>query len=404
MRTILHSDCNNFYASVECVYDKALRGKPLAVCGSQEARHGIVLAKSEQAKKMGVKTGEAIWQARRKCPELIIVTPHFDRYLAFSKRMQEIYLDYTDRVEPFGLDECWLDLTGCPMGGLETAAEIRRRAKNELGITVSAGVSFNKVFAKLGSDLHKPDATTVITEQNFKEKIWPLPAGELLFVGRATLKTLAAHGLNTIGDVARARPEVMRRLLGKGGDTLWRYAAGTDDSPVTPYGFEPPPRSIGNSTTLPRDLNTPQEARIVLYSLAEGVSARLRAEKYRAGTVVLWVRDSALSSYERQMRLKTPSDLAPDLLEAVFFLFTSSYKWQKPIRSLGLRATCLTDQPPADNLFSQETARAETLARTIDHLREKYGGHILTRGVLMTDPSLFAYSATTNALPPPIPD
>ncbi len=401
MRTILHSDCNNFYASVECAYDPSLRGQPLAVCGSREARHGIVLAKNEQAKKFGIKTGDVIWEAKQKCPTLAIVQPHFDRYSAFSKAMRRMYNEYTDRVEPFGMDECWLDLTGCPTGGLETAALLRQRAKDELGITVSVGVSFNKVFAKLGSDLHKPDATTLITPDNYQEKIWPLPVSDLLFVGRSSLRVLNKRGIYTIGDAAKTDEKTLRLLLGKSGETLHRFACGLDDTPVSPFEYREALQSIGNSTTLPRDISTLEEAKIVLYALADMVSFRLRTEEVKAGCVVLFVRDSALASYERQTRLNTPTNLPDVLAKAAYTLLNASYRWQKPIRALGIRTTqfvCYRDAQLM--LMNEQSEKSERLARTIDNLREKYGGQAIVRGLSLLAPELTGFSEHTTALPP----
>ena len=401
MRTILHSDCNNFYASVECAYDPSLRERPFAVCGSQEMRHGIVLAKNEQAKKFGIKTGDVIWEAKQKCPALSVVPPHFDRYTAFSEAIRRMYNEYTDRVEPFGMDECWLDLTGCPTDGLETAALLRQRAKTELGITVSIGVSFNKVFAKLGSDLHKPNATTLITPENYRKKIWPLPISDLLFVGRSSMRILNKRGLYTIGDVAQTDEKALRLLLGKSGETLHRFACGLDDSPVLPFEHRDVPRSIGNSMTLPRDISTSEEARIVLYSLADAVSFRLRAEEVKAGCIILFVRNNALFSYERQMHLNTPVNLPDVLAKCAVSLLNASYHWQKPIRSLGIRTAQLVAQKNVQLALTNEPAeKSERLARTVDVLREKYGEQAIVRGLTLLSPELAGISEHTAALPP----
>lgn len=220
-RTILHCDMNNFYASVECLYNPALRGKPVAVGGDVEARHGIILAKNYEAKKYGVQTGEALWQAKQKCPGLTIVPPSFEKYLRFSRLAREIYGCYTDRIESFGLDECWLDLTGSERlfgGGKAVADKLRERIKFELGVTISVGVSHNKIFAKLGSDMKKPDATTVITRENYKDVVWPLPVSDLLFVGPATTRKLARYGIHTIGQLAQADG---RRMAGAAAGQKW---------------------------------------------------------------------------------------------------------------------------------------------------------------------------------------
>ncbi|MBP1763246.1 MAG: polymerase [Firmicutes bacterium] len=256
-RTILHVDLNNFYASVECLYRPELRNFPVAVTGDAEARHGIILAKNQLAKLAGVTTGEAIWQARQKCPRLICLPPDFRKYLRFSRLARTIYADYTDQIEPFGIDEAWLDVTGSIQlfgTGPEIADTIRQRLRSELGITASIGASYNKIFAKLGSDMKKPDATTVITAENFRNIVWPLPAGELLYVGRSTQRKLKSRFINTIGDLAKADPRNLRLLLGVWGETLRQFANGLDTSPVRLSGEESIIKSIGNSTTTPRDL------------------------------------------------------------------------------------------------------------------------------------------------------
>lgn len=253
-RVILHSDLNSFYASVECLYHPELRGKPVAVGGSAEERHGIILTKNDLAKKCGVKTGEALWEAREKCPDIVILPPNFPLYLKFSKMARQIYADYTDKVEPYGIDECWLDVTGCNKSGLEIAEEIRQRINFEMGVTVSIGVSFNKIFAKLGSDMKKPDAITVISKEHFKDKIWGLPAADMLYVGKSTNSKLARYAINTIGDIANMRVEFLTSFLGKMGGCLWAFANGLDDSPVAYDGEVAPCKSIGNSTTCYRDL------------------------------------------------------------------------------------------------------------------------------------------------------
>ena len=289
-RVILHCDANAFYASVECLYTPSIRHRPVAVCGSVEERHGIVLTKNQIAKQFGVQTGEAIWQARQKCPDLICVPPDYGLYIRFSKRMRRIYEEYSDRVESFGLDEAWIDLSSPGLtvrGGERIAHEIRLRVKRELGITVSVGVSFNKIFAKLGSDMKKPDAVTVIPVDSFREKVWPLPVGDLLFVGPATRRKLADMNVRTIGDLARFDAECLRGRLGKPGLVLKAYAAGLDRSPVMPADARMAIQSVGNSATPPHDLQTPADVRCLCYLLAESVAARLRQEGLRARCVSL---------------------------------------------------------------------------------------------------------------------
>lgn len=278
-RTILHVDLDAFYASVETLYNPSLRGKPVAVVGDQELRHGIVLAKSYEAKRFGVQTGDAIWQAKQKCKELNLVPAHFSEYLKFSRLSKEIFADYSDRCESFGLDESWIDLTGCTHlfgDGPQAAQEIRRRIKFELGITASVGVSFNKVFAKLGSDMNKPDGITVIPYDSFRETVWPLPVKDLLYVGKATTRKLQSYGIHTIGELAKTDRTFLEYRFGKIGGMLWTFANGLDTSPVSNIGAKSLIKSVGNSTTAPRDLITDQDVRITLYALCESVAERLR--------------------------------------------------------------------------------------------------------------------------------
>ncbi|MBO4331276.1 MAG: DNA polymerase IV, partial [Oscillospiraceae bacterium] len=278
-RVIFHSDMNSCFASIECLYDPSLRGKPVSVCGDIEARHGIVLASTPEAKRCGVRTGEAIWEAKRKCPELVTVLPHYDRYLKFSRLSREIYGEYTDLVEPFGLDEAFLDVSGCVSlsgDGKALANEIRRRVKQELGITVSIGVADNKIFAKLGSDLKKPDAVTVLPREKSRDTVWPLPVGALLGVGRSTERKLTGCGISTIGALACCGEEFLRAFLGKMGTVLHTYANGMDASPVLPIGEASVIKSISNGTTPPRDIRSPEDAGIIITMLSESVASRLR--------------------------------------------------------------------------------------------------------------------------------
>ena len=284
-RVILHIDMNNFYASVETLYDPSLRDVPMAVGGDRERRHGIVLAKNMLAKAKGVKTAEALWEAERKCPGIRFVPPHFDRYAKYSRLAKSIYAQYTDMVESFGLDECWLDVTGSTRlfgSGREIAEEIRLRIREELGLTVSVGVSFNKIFAKLGSDYRKPDAVTEITRENFREIVWPLDAGALLFVGKSTQAALRKYGMRTIGDVAQADRRLLRRLLGKNGEQLSIYANGEDMAPVARIGEAEELKSVSNSTTAIHDLRDDGEIRAELYMLSESVAHRLQRAAFGA--------------------------------------------------------------------------------------------------------------------------
>ena len=386
MRTILHSDCNNFYASVECVFSPELRGKPIAVCGDPEERHGIVLAKSDAAKKCGIKTGEAVWTARQKCPGLIVIPPNGEKYVRFSHMMRDIYAEYRDQVEPFGLDESWLDITGNASDGIEIASQLRRRAKEELGITLSVGVSFNKIFAKLGSDMHKPDATRVITRENYREKIWPLPASDLLFIGRSTARALYSYGLNTIGDVARTNPDTLRRLFGKCGDTLHSYASGQDDLPVLTQQTADDIKSVGNSTTPAFDICDYADADRILYMLCDSVAQRMRKKEVRCRTVTLWLRDTALRSSTHQMKLLRPTDLSADLIRAGLHLLRESWAEERPLRSLGIQGGDLMEMQDGKQLCILPDPRAQRhaiLEKTVDQLHARFGAESLYRGILL---------------------
>ena len=396
MRSVLHIDMNACYASIECLYDPSIRNLPVAVGGDVEARHGIILAKNQIAKRYGVKTGEALWQAKQKCPELHIVPPHFDRYLRFSRMAREIYADYTDLVEPFGLDEVWCDVTGTQKlreRGLEALAnEIRERVKFELGITVSVGASWNKIFAKLGSDYKKPDAVTVFTPENYRDKVWPLPAADLLGVGRATERKLALRGIRTIGDIAAAPPSMLRGFLGKWGLILHDFAAGYDSSPVARAGDEAVIKSIGNSTTTPRDLCCDEDAGIVYWMLCESVAERMRESGFLCRGVQVHIRDNELASFERQLKLESLTCLASVLHEAAMRLLRENWDWHKPLRSIGVRATDLlpASTPVQCSIFedSERQEKRERLERSVDDLRRRFGHYCVGRAVCVSDPTL----------------
>ena len=400
MRTILHSDCNNFYASVECVFAPELRGKPIAVCGDPAKRHGIVLAKSEAAKKYGVRTGEAVWIAKQKCPDLIILPPCGEKYLRFSRMMRDIYAQYSDRVEAFGLDESWLDVSESDMDGIEIASILRRRAREELGITISVGVSFNKVFAKLGSDMHKPDATTVISARNYREKIWPLPASDLLFIGRSTAGALHANGLYTIGDIARSDPASLYIMLGKSGDMLYKFASGKDDTPVLPFHAADGVKSIGNSTTPAFDICDATDAQRILYTLCDSVAERMRKQKVRCRTVTLWLRDTTFKSATHQMKLPQPTNLSADLIRASMQLLRESWHEERPLRSLGVQGCDLTEAQDAEQLSilaDPWTQRHDVLEKVIDQMHARFGERSLYRGTALKGPCTQNVKASVSA-------
>jgi DNA polymerase-4 len=393
-RTILHSDLNNFYASVEQRDNPALRGKPVAVCGDPAARHGIVLAKSQEAKRCGVSTGQAIWQAKQCCPGLVVVPPHYDRYLEVSEATKQIYESYTDQVEPFGLDECWLDVGGSlPLFGPGSAIadDIRTRIKRELGLTASVGVSFNKVFAKLGSDYKKPDATTIITRENYQGVVWTLPVSDLLYVGPATTAKLARYGVHTIGDLARSSLEFLSLTFGKNGAMLWTFANGQDMSQVSPYYYTPPIKSVGNSTTAPRDLETDDEVKVTLYALCESVAARLREQNSACSTVSIGVRDTSLLWYTRQTKLHRPVCDSSSVFKAAFGL----YQANRPVRaarSLSVSATGLSiaEEHPQLSLFEEDAhaLRRTDIEQAMDKIRRKYGYESIRRGIQLVHPEL----------------
>ncbi|MGI6254129.1 MAG: DNA polymerase IV [Acutalibacter sp.] len=385
-------DMNNFYASVETLFAPEYRDVPMAVAGDQESRHGIILAKNMLAKQRGVQTAEPIWQAKRKCPELQLVKPHRERYSLYSRKAQEIYCRFTDQVEPFSLDECWLDVYGSERlfgDGEAIAQQIRRTVKEELGLTVSIGVSYNKVFAKLGSDYKKPDAVTVFGREQMESVIWKLPAQALLFVGPHTEKTLQKFGVRTIGDIARMELPAMRRMLGKVGEVLWLYANGLDNSPVVTVGAGEPPKTIGNSTTLPHDVTTEEEIRRTLLELAESVASRLRHQGMKAGEVQLTVKSGDFQEYQRQCRLEPPVCDARSLYRAALDLYRrENRRWA--VRLLGLRAGKLLESDQVQtSLFDRGEnglEREERLESAVDALRERFGGASVQRGTILPGP------------------
>ena len=392
-RIILHSDLNNFYASVECLYHPEYRGKPLAVLGDPEARHGIVLAKNYEAKSRDVRTGDPKWMAEQKCPGIVFVPPHYELYMKHSRLVRQIYSEYTDQVEPYGLDECWLDVTGSTRlfgSGEEIADKIRKRVKSELGVSVSVGVSFNKIFAKLGSDLKKPDATTVIECDRFKEVVWPLLVKELLYVGRATHNKLKRRGIFTIGDLANANPESLKFWLGKMGIVLWQFANGLDTSPVSNIGAKSLIKTVGNSTTAPRDLISDEDIRIILTVLCESVSARLREYGFICRTVQLGIRDNELEWTERQGKLEIPNRTAKSIFELSFALY-KKHANGRPVRSLSVRAC---DLEPVDFMQlsllpeARRLEKQEELESVVDGLRSRFGHFSVQRGIMLTDRKL----------------
>lgn len=402
MRTILHADLNNFFASVECLYNPALWKRPMAVAGDPKARHGIVLAKNQLAKACGVQTGEPLWQARQHCPELAFVPPHFERYEKYARLARELYIAYTDKVESFGMDECWLDVSGalCQYGsGSTIAGRIRQQMKQRFGLTVSVGVSFNKVFAKLGSDMKKPDATTEITKDNYQALIWPLPVSSLLFVGRATEKKLHAAGVQTIGQLAACDAAFLHGYLGKAGLTLHRYANGLDDSPVADYFAVPAVKSVSNGTTTPRDLETDDDIKAVLCHLCEKVARRLRQQNCLCTVLQLGIRDCSFAQYSRQCSLSAPTACGSTLFHAAWDLFSANRpSCGRPLRHLSVCGTGLrfAGQALQLSLFAEEqrALRRSALDNTLDRLSARYGQNTVQRGIELHAPEL-----VQNSLP-----
>ena len=391
-RAILHSDLNCFYASVEMMLDPSLRGKAVAVCGSTEDRHGIVLAKSELAKKAGVKTGMVNWEAQRLCKDLIIVPPQYDQYLKYSKLTQAIYNRYTDLIEPFGMDECWLDVSGSrnACGKPMTIAEsIRKTVREELGLTVSIGVSFNKIFAKLGSDMKKPDAITEITEESFKEKIWGLDCSELIYCGPATTKKLNRVGIRTIGQLAQADPRWIQQMLGVNGYALWTYANGKDTSRVMHRDFVSPVKSVGHGITCVADLENDEEVWKVILSLCQDIGHRLRLHSLSARTVQVAVRGNDLFGSQFQCKLPQKTQLPSEIAETAMRAFTDHYKWQTKVRAVTVRAIELVPYQESEQLTlfadNERRERRERLEDCIEEIRGRFGKTALTYGSLLGD-------------------
>ncbi len=384
-RVILHCDLNCFYASVELLSHPELKHVPTAVCGDPTSRHGIILAKNEPAKRFGVQTAETIWQAKKKCPDLVLLPPHHKLYAHYSRLVNDIYREYTDLVEPFGIDESWLDVTGTLHlfgGNAEALADtLRRRVRKELGLTLSVGVSFNKVFAKLGSDYRKPDATTVISRENWQEIVRPLPAKSLLFVGHAAETALAKYGIRTIGELADARVELLESLLGKLGLQLHEYASGEDRSPVIGDADREVVKSVGNGTTFPKNLTHMDEVRTGLSVLSDSVAMRLRRHGLYCGGVQVTLRYADFRTVSRQARLSASTHLMKDIFEEALRLTESLWKAPEPIRMLTVTALYITEAAESYQQMDllqgstdrQQNEKREKLERAMDGIREKFG-------------------------------
>lgn len=389
-RTILHCDCNNFFASVEGVLNPELKKYAFAVCGDPEYRHGIVLAKNDAAKKYGVQTGEAIWQAKSKCPKLLTVKPHYDVYKKYSEQIFNIYCRYTDLVEPFGLDECWLDVSGSTHlfgDGVEIADELRGVIKKETGLTVSVGVSFNKIFAKMGSDYRKPDATTLINEQNFRDMLYGLPAGDMFMVGKHSAEKLRNAGIFTVGDIAETDEKVLKRILGENGRALWQNVNGFDYSTVQAFDCRQAYKSIGNGATFKRDLTDLGDVRTCVFFLCDKVAARLRKHNVECSALSVCIKNADLQSINRSVQLQSPTDLSFDLRRNALSLINENVKiGDEPIRALTVTGTKLLnsdevcEQISFFNLeYHTKREKEQRLEHAKDDIRHKYGRQVLTR-------------------------
>jgi len=392
-RTILHCDCNSYYASVECISRPELKLVPMAVCGDPDSRHGIILAKNDLAKGYGVQTAETIWQAKRKCPQLVLVVPHHDQYEEISEQINQIYGEYTDLVEPFSIDESWLDVTGSLHkfgSGQQIADELRRRIREEIGITISIGVSFNKIFAKLGSDYKKPDATTCITRENYQSILWPLPARDMMGVGKTTAEHLSRMGIETIGDIARAGREQIRLLLGRSGETIWEYASGIDPSPVRPQDESDQPKSVGNSITFAHDLVGKQEICAGLLALSDQVGSRLRKHSLYCSTVQIQIKDPLLTTISRQQKLTAPTNVTREIYEAACAIVEKSWSMSAPVRLLSVTGTnlsdCCAEQMTLIGDTTEEKIKSAKIDRAMDSIRSRYGKDSISYARLMKKP------------------
>lgn len=392
-RIILHCDCNSFFASVEMLSRPELRNVPMAVTGDPENRHGIILAKNELAKKYNVQTAETIWQAKSKCPGLVCVRAHHDAYEAMSKRVNAIYLDYTDLVEPFGIDESFLDVSQTihlfGKSASQLADDIRARVRTELGITISVGVSFCKVFAKLGSDFKKPDATTVFDRASMQAVIYKLPVSDMLYAGRKTTEMLGRWGIRTIGELAAADRRWIAEKFGEAGDTLWQFANGLDNDPVRSFYEKRTVKSVGNGMTFRRDISGEEEIRAGVSSLCDEICGRMRAIGKKGQVVQVSVKDPNFKVRQRQQTLKTPTWLQKDLIDACMELLHTHFRLSDPIRTLTVTVSALCDPDESseqlsifdDAAASRTDARQEDLEKTIETIRQRHGRASIYQGL-----------------------
>lgn len=387
MRYILHCDLNNFFASVECIKRPELKNVPMAVAGDPKKRHGIILAKNQLAKKYGIYTPETVYSALKKCPNLVLVESHYEEYLKYSKLVNNIYLKYTDRVEPASIDESYLDITestnlfGSPE---EIAYKIKEEVKNTLGLTISVGVSFNKVLAKMGSDMKKPDAITVLNPQNFKEKIYPLPIEDLLFVGKSLANSLRKIRINTIGDLANTDIEKIQKKFGKQGVMVYNYAKGIDSDYVKYYDTKYIPKSISKGYTFQEDINKKEELIHEIKKISDYISKQLRKENLKCMVVCISLKDENLVTISRQRKIKK-TNLFQDISKIALDLLDENYVEGKNIRAITISVTNLESPYFAKqlNLFDtlddkvNTNENLENITKSLDKLKEKYGDNII---------------------------
>lgn len=392
-RTILHCDMDGFYASVELLNHPELKNLPVAVCGNPENRHGIILAKNMPAKRFGIKTAETVWQAKKKCPDLQLLPPHHHKYKEYSLKINDIYQRFTDMVEPFSIDESWLDVSASLKlfgSGREIADTIRGTIREELGLTLSVGVSFNKIFAKMGSDYNKPDGTTVISRENYKELLWPMNVRKMFFVGNATADKLNKAGIQTIGDLARSDKGLLTALLGKQGGVLFAYANGLDSSPVSLYTEREKIKSVGNGTTFRRDLRGLEDIRTAVTALSDTVSSRLRKYQMKSFGVKVDIKDPNFKVISRQKQLDAPTNLTEEIAQLAIEIICSSWNLRNPIRMLTITAIHLCDETESQQLSlfdrnAESREKGEKVARTIDDIRSKFGGKAITLGRVLNN-------------------
>ena len=400
-RLIFHCDCNNFFASCECLDHPELKSVPLAVAGDPENRVGVVVAKNDLAKKYGVKTTDTVWQAKRKCPDLVFVPPRHHLYKEISNRINDIYHEYTEYVEPASIDESYLDMTGAPdfygMTAREMADALRDRIRTEIGVTISVGVSFNKIFAKMGSDYKKPDATTEITPDNYREILWPLPVSDLMFAGKAAVAVLNKKSIHTIGDLARQPKERMRDLLGKGGDQLWLYANGLDTEPVRKWGDAPEIKSVSRGMTFKRDLVTEEEIRTGVAVLVDHVAMSLRRHGLKGAVINIQIKTPDLRVISRQTSLDHYTYLQHEIQEIAMRLIRGNWTIgeKAPIRAITVGVTKLLPSDQAGEQMDMfdllvttnvgkpikaQREKHEKLEAAVDSIRRRFGNQMITLG------------------------